>query len=81
MIIDMTEYRDLRGFIEGLRSKEQLREINGANWDLEIGAITEISEGNHGPALLFDNIKDYAKGYRVMTNIMTTPFRTAYALG
>ena len=35
-------FNDLREFIEAARSIGDLKEIHGAHWDLEIGALTEV---------------------------------------
>ena len=34
-----------------------------------------------GPLLLFDNIVDYPKGFRIATNVLASPRRFALALG
>jgi len=72
---------DLRAFIDDLREAGDLREIAGADWNLEIGAITELLGEEEGPALLFDEITGFAKGFRVMSNVLRTHGRTAVALG
>ena len=61
---------DLRNFIEGIKSDGQLREVEGADWNLEIGAITEMVAEKDGPALMFDNITGYPQGYRVLSNFL-----------
>lgn len=71
---------DLRYFISQLERLEELKQIDGADWDLEIGTITELSAEKNGPALLFDRIKGYAPGYRVISNLIATPKRLAVAL-
>jgi 3-polyprenyl-4-hydroxybenzoate decarboxylase len=43
---------DLRAFIEELRDAGDLREISGADWNLEIGAITELLGEEDGPGVL-----------------------------
>ncbi len=49
---------DLRIFLDEVRSTGELREISGAHWKLEIGALTELfAEQNFTPALLFDYIQ------------------------
>ncbi len=55
--------------------------MDGANWDLEIGTITELSNERKGPALLFDHIQGYPPGYRVATNLSCTPRRLSAAFG
>ena len=73
---------DLREFLRGVESIGELKTVRNADWDLEIGAITEISASEpNPPALLFDDIKDYPKGFRLLTNMFQTQSRTALALG
>jgi UbiD family decarboxylase len=61
---------NLRDFLEELQKRDKLRIVDGADWDLEIGTINELMAERYGPALLFDNIKGYTKGFRVSTNLM-----------
>ena len=63
-------YRDLREWLRGVDSFGELRIVEGADWNQEIGAIAEIAaQSNPPPAVLFDNIKDYPAGRRVLTGI------------
>ncbi len=62
--------QDLREFLNILEGKGNLKVVEGADWNIEIGAINEMMAEKKGPALLFDKIKDYPKGYRVATNIL-----------
>lgn len=74
--------QDLRGLIHDWLATGQLKVVEGADSDLEIGGISEVSgSGTEPPALLFDDIKGYPKGYRVLTNMFQTQRRTAQALG
>jgi UbiD family decarboxylase len=80
----MSAFRDLRAYLDRLvreLGEGEVRAIEGANWDLEIGCITEMMAEKEGPALLFDNIVGYPKGYRVLSNFMGTAARTAIAFG
>jgi 4-hydroxy-3-polyprenylbenzoate decarboxylase len=53
-------YNDLREWIARLEKEEELARIKtGVDWDLEIGAIARENMDRKGPALLFENIKDY----------------------
>ena len=72
---------DLRTFIGQIEELGQLRRIEGADWNVEIGAITECVSDKEGPALLFDGIKDYRKGWRILTNVFRTHERFALATG
>jgi 4-hydroxy-3-polyprenylbenzoate decarboxylase len=73
---------ELREFLRAAEQLGELKIVRGADWNLEIGAITEISalEPNP-PALLFDDIKGYPSGYRLFTNMYQTQSRTALGLG
>ncbi len=75
-------YKDLRDFISQVDELKALRRIDGADPRFEIGAITEVAAGRPDcPALLFDNIKGFPKGFRVFTNATASPQRAALALG
>jgi 4-hydroxy-3-polyprenylbenzoate decarboxylase len=75
-------YKDLREFIELLDKLQALRRIEGADPRFEIGAITEVAAGRErGTALLFDGIKGFPRGFRILTNAVTTAPRAALALG
>src|SRR6478672_1624352 len=75
-------YKDLREFIELVDKLGALRRIEGADPRFEIGAVTEVAAGrSDAPALLFDAIKGYPRGFRIFTNATTSPQRAALALG
>lgn len=61
-------FSDLREFIAELDDLNEIRIVENADWDLELGTICELNYERLGKALLFDNIKGYPKGYRVLTN-------------
>lgn len=74
--------RDLRGWMRAAEELGELKTIEGADWNVEIGAITELGHhrGEQSHALLFDNIKGYPKGYRVLSNTLNTTKRLAMTL-
>lgn len=75
-------YRDLREFIDQVDQLGALRRIHSADPHHEIGGITEVGAGMpECPALLFDDIKGYPKGFRIFTNATVSPQRAALALG
>ena len=77
-----TDYEDLRGFIARVEALGALRRIDGADPNAELGGITEVAAGLPDcPALLFDNIKGYPRGFRIFTNATVSPQRAALALG
>ncbi len=60
-------HKDLREFIEDLRDEGELIDVNTeVDWRLEIGAIIRRLNETGGPAPLFNKIKDYPEGYRVL---------------
>ncbi len=72
---------DLQSFINKLEGLGELKRVHGADWNLEIGAITELTNERSGPALLFDQVKDYPPRYRVVSNLLATPRRLAITFG
>lgn len=77
-------YNDLRDFLKILEDHGEVTHINGANWDLEMASIAEISarEGKDPkPALLFDNIPGYPAGYRTLFGMLVSPRKIAMTLG
>ena len=72
---------DLREYIAEIKSVGELRELAGADWNLEIGTLTELVGEKDGPSLLFDNIKDYPPGYRVLAMCMNNAKQISKALG
>ncbi|MDO8637328.1 MAG: UbiD family decarboxylase, partial [Dehalococcoidia bacterium] len=72
---------DLRNFISDLEKVNEIKKIDKADWNLEIGVLTELGDERNLPALLFDNIQGYPAGYRVVTNLVATPKRLAMAFG
>lgn len=72
---------DLRDFVDRLERNNDLKTFSNADWNLEIGALTEIGAEQNGPALMFDKIKGYPPRFRVLTNLLQAQERTALALG
>ena len=62
-------YDDLRSWIDQARRLDEVRDVEGATWQEEIGMATELlHHSDPAPAALFDKIPGYPKGYRVLTN-------------
>lgn len=75
------QYGDLRDYLRIVEEKGDLKRINGADPNVELGTIAELMAERDGPALLFDEIKGHQRGYRVAVNVTTPPRRTAMMLG
>src|SRR5437870_1338265 len=74
------EFRDLREWIRAAGEGE-VKTLTGCDWNLEIGAVTElVHHKEDGPAVLFDDIKGYPKGYRVLSNSLSSRKRLALTL-
>ncbi len=71
-------FADLRGYIDKIEDLGVLKRIDGADWDLEIGALSDLYRRRK--STLFDNIKGYAKGYRVLSNIFATEVANLHRL-
>jgi UbiD family decarboxylase len=76
-------YDGLRSFLAKCEQLGEITTIANADWDLEIGALTEtVAELiPEPPALLFDDIRGYAKGFRVLSLPTGSRIRMAIALG
>jgi len=81
--IKTATYSDLREWLDLVAAFQELRLVLGADWNLEIGALTELMprRSDTPPALLFDQIKDYLPGYRLLTNSLSSPKRLALTFG
>jgi len=62
-------YEDLREWIEEADKLGEVRYVDGLSWEREIGMATELLQhSDPAPAVVFDNIPGYPKGFRVLTN-------------
>ncbi len=73
----------LRDWIAKIEEVGQLKRITAeVDWNLELGAITQQILNQQGPALLFENIKDYhdTACRKVFTNRLASRERVAMVL-
>jgi 4-hydroxy-3-polyprenylbenzoate decarboxylase len=72
--------KDMRDFISEAEENGVLHRIKAeVDWDLELSHIAKLNEEKQGPALLFENVKDYDSP--VITSVCTTPERLALIMG
>src|SRR3954464_7677087 len=72
---------DLRAWLAQVEALGELRHVRGADAHLELGAISELNvKKDVPPALLFDDIKGYPKGFRVLTCSTSSPARLSTIL-
>lgn len=75
-------WNDLREWLELVDAIGELRHVKGASSEEDIGAITEMLDHNeNSPCVLFDEIKNFKPGYRVLANGMGSRKRQAITLG
>ncbi len=83
-MIQDTTYRGLRGWLERVESMGELKRVSGAHWDAEMGALTHMlteKSGSTAPALLFDDVPGYPKGYRTLFGELSSIGPTALTPG
>lgn len=72
--------KDMRDFInQGLEKGLCKRITAEVDWNLELSHIAKLNEEAGGPALLFENVKDYKTP--VITSVCTTTERLAFIMG
>ena len=72
--------KSMRDFIEVAEKEGELKRITAeVDWNLELSHIAKLNEEAHGPALLFENVKDYDTP--VITSTCTTAQKLALILG
>src|SRR6476646_1984218 len=80
-------FGELRGWIAALKSAGELHEIDAeVDWNIELGTIMRLAQGpGNGPAMLFNNIKDYNKPTsrcrRIFGSAVNSTRRIAMMLG
>jgi 4-hydroxy-3-polyprenylbenzoate decarboxylase len=73
--------QDLREWIARVDELGELTRIDGADAHLELGGLVDLYQWEmNNPALLFDHIKGYAPGYRILANVLTSLRRVALSL-
>src|SRR4029079_14645193 len=77
----MKQTDGLRSWLKQADGLGEIRTIEGADWDLEIGGVADIvNERGSSPAVLFDSVKGYPKGYRVLVNSLGSTRRLGLSL-
>jgi UbiD family decarboxylase len=78
----MRTFDSMRDYLDVIRAKGLLQDVADADWNLEMGAVTEVVALSKTPrALLFDRISGYREGLRIATNLYASPKLQAVALG
>lgn len=73
--------KDLREWLEKFESKGEVKRVTKEiDWNMELSHLAKLNEEKGGPALLFENIKDYP-GARVLSSVWGTTKRFAAEMG
>ncbi|HZF20250.1 MAG TPA: UbiD family decarboxylase [Burkholderiales bacterium] len=73
---------DLREFLVRIDKAGELLRIPRAEWNLEMGTLAEsVNERSNAPAILFDDIPGYPKGFRTLSGSTNSMKRLAITLG
>lgn len=74
--------QDLRSWLSDVEAIGELKQVEGAAVDTEIGGIVDLAMEQVGrPALLFDRIPGFAPGRRVLGNVLVSKRRIALTCG
>src|SRR5436853_3676268 len=75
-------HRDLREFLSRIEGAGELLRVPGAHWNLEMGTLAEaVNERSNAPAVLFQDIPGYPKGFRALSGSTNSMKRLAITLG
>ncbi len=78
-----TVFDGLQEYVDACMEVDEYRIIEGADWDEEIGALIEATAElvENPPMLIFDRVKGYPAGYRLVALIGASYKRAALGLG
>lgn len=67
-------------FIKAAEKVGEVLHVNGADLEMDVGGLTELTAEQNGPMVLFDNFAGYPSGFRVAANANRTLRRFALAM-
>src|SRR2546430_16635271 len=74
-------WRDLREWLDVVEGLGELKRVQSANSEEDIGAVTEmLDHAEESPSVVFDEIPNFKPGYRVLVNSMGSRKRQAVTL-
>src|SRR5439155_1239493 len=69
-------------FLELIERAGELMRVPGAHWNLEMGTLAEsVNERRDAPAVLFEDVPEYPRGFRVLSGSTHSMRRLAITLG
>jgi len=73
-------FDSLGEFIKAADAIHEVEYVEGADLDLDVGGLTELTAERNGPMLVFDKFAGYPAGHRVCANANRTLRRFALAM-
>ncbi len=73
-------FESLGDFIKAAEAVGEVQYVEGADLELDVGGLTELTAERGGPMLVFDKFAGYPAGYRVCANANRTLRRFALAM-
>ena len=80
----MSVQTSLRAFLAAVEKGGEVKVVDGAHWDKEMGAVNEVlyrEKVEKSPVLIFDQVPGYPEGMRCLYGMLGSPLRLALALG
>ena len=63
-------HKSLGEFIEAADGIGEVKVVHGADLNLEVGCLTELTAEQNGPMLLFDQFRGFPADFRVAVNVV-----------
>lgn len=74
-------FQDLRTWLKEVENLGLLKKLEGVDANLELGAITHMNAKSKKWTILFDKIKGYQEGFRVLVGVLLDSKRVALTFG
>ncbi len=72
-------HKSLGNFIEAARAIGEVKDVHGADLEMDVGCLTELTAEQNGPMLVFDQFKGFPEDFRIASNVVRNS-RRRYAL-
>jgi len=72
-------HKSLGEFIAAAQAIGEVKNVHGADLDLDVGCLTELAAEQNGPMLVFDQFKGFPEDFRIASNVIRNS-RRRYAL-
>ncbi|MGZ8500803.1 MAG: UbiD family decarboxylase, partial [Candidatus Binatia bacterium] len=74
-------FESMGDFITAADQVGEVLHVEGADLEMDVGGLTELTAEKNGPMVLFDKFAGYPAGFRVAANANRTLRRFALAMG